>query len=592
MALTLAALALLTAAAWTSGAAVLGRCPSPELSRVERASLEITAGLGIVATILSATLLTHAFSYAALLLVVVAAIGAVAAIARRRAVRPPASTRFPSSRAAIRIAGCGVAACAGALAPITDHDALSYVVPIARHIADEGALRVWSDQAPSMWPQGHTVLLAFILRMGGDRLAALSALEWLLALGAMSAFARRACARADNAPLAVALVIASPAAAFQVSAGKEDVLLLAATAGALFWLSGPKTNGGAGAAGIFAGVAAGAKYPGLGVALAVVAWIAIAWPAGRRAQATMAAAFGAAAVGGVWYALNLVRFDNPVAPFLFGAPGTPLDAAAVRSTLDDYGGGRGLVNVFVTPARIFLESSRYCGRAALFNPLVYAGIAALFIRRLRRRAAPLLFTAAVLYAGWYATLQNARLLLPAALALAPPAADVLAPLVKKRWALAIAAIAVGVPLLLAPVVGVVRAARYLANPATYLARETEHYGAIAWANAHLDPARDRLLSMYGAVGYVSVSAIGLDMLHQLEFDEAALADHRRLLAQCRRRGVTHILGLRDGLADVASELRVVYADPASPLGDAHFFRKAPVESIAIFAIAPEAAASR
>ena len=592
MALTLVALALLIAAAWASGAAVLAGLPSPELRRVERASLEITAGLGIVAAALSAALLTHVFSYAAILLVVVAAIGAVVARARRRvshAAAPPRG-RFASSRTALVIAGCGIAACAGAVAPITDHDALSYIVPIARHIADEGALRVWSDQAPSMWPQGHTVLLAFIVRSGGDRLGALSALEWLLALGAMSAFARRACARAGDAPLAVALVIASPAAAFQVSAGKEDMLLLAATAGALFCLTGPKTDGDAAAAGIFAGVAAGAKYPGLGVALAVVAWIAIAWPGGRRARAAMAAASCAAAIGGGWYALNLVRFGNPVAPFVFGVPGTPLDAAAVRSTMDDYGAGRGFVNVFVTPARIFFDWPLYCGRAALFNPFVYVGIAALFIRRLRLRAAPLLFTAAVLYVGWYETLQNARLLLPAALALAPPAADLLGPLVKKRWALA--TVGVGVPLLLAPVVGVIRAARYLANPATYLARETEHYGAIEWANAHLDPRRDRLLSMYGAVGYLSIPAIGLDMLHQLEFDQAALADHRSLLAQCRRRGVTHILGLRDGVPDIASELRVVYADPASPRGDARFFRTVPVESIAIFAIAPETAASR
>ena len=52
----------------------------------------------------------------------------------------------------------------------TDDDALAYVVPIARRIASTGTLRVWADQARSMWPPSQPVLLAVVLRLGGDRL--------------------------------------------------------------------------------------------------------------------------------------------------------------------------------------------------------------------------------------------------------------------------------------------------------------------------------------------------------------------------------------------------------------------------------------
>ena len=594
------AIALIAAAAWASGAAAFGAFAWPELRRVERASLEVTAGFGIVSTALAAALLLHAFAYAPILLAALIVGGAAMATRRRRgasrndgSTTPHASAPSGGSGSMAIIGACAVVACAGAIAPVTDHDALSYVVPIARHITREGALRVWTDQAPSMWPQGHTVLLAFILQRGGDRLAALSALEWLAAIGAIAAFARRACARQADVPLSVALAIAAPVAAFQVSAAKEDLLVLGASAGALFCLAGPPTVGEAAAAGLFAGVAAGAKYPGLGVSIGVVTWLAIASPRGIRARATGAAIAAAVAVGGVWYALNFWRFGNPVAPFVLGARGTPLDAETVRVTMDNYGGGRGALNFVVTPLRIFLNSSLYGGRAALFHPAVYLGVFALVVARHRRRAAAPAFVAGVLYAGWYLTLQHARLLLPAAMALAPAAAAVAGDAVRRvPWTRAVAVAAVAIPLALAPVVGVVRATRFASNPATYLERETEHYSGVAWANAHLDPARDRVLSMFGVVGLFEVPAIGPDALHQLEFDRAAITDHRRLLAECRARGVTHIFIARHDLDDVASELRLVYQNSRSRLGDAHFFREAPEEATAIFEITPPRAAPR
>ena len=48
-----------------------------------------------------------------------------------------------------------VMACLGAIAPVTDDDALAYVIPIARHIADTGAVREWTDQARSAATRGE-----------------------------------------------------------------------------------------------------------------------------------------------------------------------------------------------------------------------------------------------------------------------------------------------------------------------------------------------------------------------------------------------------------------------------------------------------
>jgi len=290
------------------------------------------------------------------------------------------------------------------------------------------------------------------------------------------------------------------------------------------------------------------------------------------------AAACAAAAGGLWYALNVWRFGNPVAPFVFGAKGTPLDGGVVRELMDNYGGGRGALNFFITPIRIVIASEMYGGRALIYNPLTYAGLAGLGFASARRRSAPLFFTAAVLYSGWYLTVQNARLLLPAAMLLAPAAADRLVPMMRRSRLVGVAAtLALAVPMLLAPVVGLVRAGRYVSNPSTYLDRETEHHADIRWARA-------RLASVFGDVAYFTIPAIGVEPLHQFELAAADLTPHDRFLAACRRQRITHLFAAQGEFDDVGSQLRVVYENPASRLGDVHFFRPAPSEATVIFEI--------
>ena len=127
-----------------------------QLRAYERAALRLTAGLGLTALMLSLAALTDLFAYAPLAVGALAAIGgvlAVAAVWRTGEALTPSAAVAPWIRAtSIAVVACAVLACAGAIAPVTDDDALAYVVPIARHIADTGALRVWTDQARSMWP--------------------------------------------------------------------------------------------------------------------------------------------------------------------------------------------------------------------------------------------------------------------------------------------------------------------------------------------------------------------------------------------------------------------------------------------------------
>src|SRR5438093_670108 len=85
-----ASLALLAAAAWASGSALLRRFPWPELRRFERASLECTAGLGIVALLLSVTALAGWFSQATAILAVVIVARAFSAFARQKDARAAA----------------------------------------------------------------------------------------------------------------------------------------------------------------------------------------------------------------------------------------------------------------------------------------------------------------------------------------------------------------------------------------------------------------------------------------------------------------------------------------------------------------------
>jgi hypothetical protein len=590
--LTLAAIVLIAGSSWTLGTLTLSRMAWPELRPYERAALRLTAGLGLTALVVSVATLAGWFSRITAILGVLTAIGIIlliraAARVRSRHLVPPQRTKAATwvrvTLAAVAI--CAALACLGAIAPVADDDALAYVIPIARHISEAGAVRVWPDQARSMWPQSQQVLLAYILHLGGDRLGALTALEWLLAFGVMSALARRVCERSEHIGAAMVIAFGAPVVAFQVASAKEDLFLLAASVATGFCLAGSGNLAEMAAAGMFAGIAAGSKYPGLGIAIAAVAWPLVSRRKNRLRSAAVVA-LCAVASGGLWYGLNLWHYGNPVAPFVFGARGTPLTAAVVREFEDGYGGGRGPLKFLLAPVRIFVQSGLFSGRGNLFNPLVYAGLLGLFAGLSARRSRPLFFASAVLYVGWFFSLQNARLLLPVAAFLAPSAADRLVPFVRRRRSLQILAWgAMAVSLGIVAAVGVVRAERYVYYGAPgFLARQTANYEDIQWMNAHLDRLHDRVASDHKELGYLDVPSVLLDSSYQIEISAAELTDPQRLLEAFRRQGITHLFGSADSFPELHDHLRVIYRNSSSRLGGLHFFRTSPTEATAVFEI--------
>jgi len=234
----LAALALLLCAAWAAGAAAIRAAgwSASDLRIWERAALTLTAGLGLLSQLLALLALGGAFRAATVILLALGVAGLVLLVrAWRVAGRPACPGLLPL---AIIVALAAMALLA--IAPVTEPDALGYVIPVAQRVADTGTLAAWPDRAQAIWPQGQVMLLAWLTGAGADRLGLLSAVELLLLAGAVGALARRACARESSVALAVALVVASPVVGFVAASAKEDLLVLAAVAGACCCLMRPE----------------------------------------------------------------------------------------------------------------------------------------------------------------------------------------------------------------------------------------------------------------------------------------------------------------------------------------------------------------
>ena len=590
--MTLAALALLAGSAWTLGAVAFRFVRIPDVLPFEQLALRLIAGLGLTSVLLGLLLLAHLFSFAlpvSVFLSLLAFLDAVRVIRGADHLRQgyggqerPRDGNFRpdplllAAFAAIAIAGLGN------IAPTTDDDALAYVIPQAERMAATGRFEAWPDLARAMWPQHQGVLLAFIARIAGvEHLGWLTAFELLLAVGAVSALARRTCARPNHVGAAVVIALGSPVVAFLAVSAKEDVLVVAATAAAALCVTGDGTRRELAAAGLFAGIAAGAKYSGLGVAIALVAWVLLGGRRNRLAGAAIAATFAILA-GGLWYGVNTWRYANPVAPFVWGAAGTRMESIAIREFLDGYGVPRSLLSFVLNPVHIFWNSQPFCGRANLFNPLAFAGL--LLIRRPPTPNAhvPLWFIAAVLYVGWFFSVQNARLLLPATVLLAPSAADVLVPLVRRsRWLRLPAAVAVVASLAMPVAVSVVRDLRHLRDPRAFLERSIPHYAEIEWMNEHLDPARDRVASTHKVLAHLDIPHLYLDPTYQTAIGHSEL-DPPRLLEALQRQGITHLFGEPSSFDTLAPAVKMIYFTRLSVLGGSRFFREPYREPSAIF----------
>src|SRR5262245_48899180 len=131
--MTLVGLFLFMGSSWALGTIALARTRWPDLRGYERAALKLLAGLGLTALLLSLLTLAGRFADITLVLAALTTAGIFSLLARRVrfqanfASPAKAGHYVPMAGAALLIAAC--LGCLGAIAPVTDDDALAYVVP-------------------------------------------------------------------------------------------------------------------------------------------------------------------------------------------------------------------------------------------------------------------------------------------------------------------------------------------------------------------------------------------------------------------------------------------------------------------------------
>jgi Protein of unknown function (DUF1420) len=573
----------LICAAFGLGAALLSLLDTPRERKLEFLALAGAAGLGTLAAFLGVLGLLGRL-HAARWLIPIGALATLIWVGLRwRRLRPPVLNR-PSVGTILLVAMVG-AAFLGALAPTTDDDSLAYPIPIAQHLARDGRWRFWPDQALSTYPLSQEFLEAALLDAGARRLGPLSALECMLS-GLLLVSLGRRIGRDSAAPwLAAVIALGCPAVAFLASSAKEDMLLITMTVASAVALYQTPGVAAALTAGMFAGFAAGAKYPGAPVPLAVVACVPFCCGRERPRTTLVAAAVAACAAGGLWYAVNLARFGNPVAPFLPSIGHPPVSPTAMREWLSTAGYGRSPIDFVLAPVRLVYDQANFGGRGNWINPLPLLGIFGALADRRRRIGLPLLVIAAAVYVVWFAGTQMGRLLLPATALLSVFAADVLIrawrrfPLTRFPIAMVVA-LSVGIVV----AVGLVRAERYFGDRDGFLQRESMNYDDIRWMNTHLDPSRDRVASSWKTCAYLRIPWMLLYPTYQVEIGDEELRDPSRLYAALKRQGFTHLWGMPGDFVGLGDKLELVHANPVSRLGGVRFFRQPPTVHTAIFAI--------
>jgi hypothetical protein len=577
---------LLLACAAGLGYAVLALLSVPREPGIESVAMSAAAGLGLLAIVLGVLALAGELRWADWLVPVGGIFTLIVAGIRRNWSDP----RFGRLSLAtwglvVMVAGAGL----GAIAPVTESDSLAYPLPIAMRLATTGTWRFWPDMARSVYPLSQELLAASLLRMGNARIGLLSAAELVIAAALIASLARRISTQRDNAWQAVVVALGCPAVAFLAASVKEDLLLVVMTVAAALALSFPPALSAAAGAGLFAGLAAGAKYTGVPVALAVVACVPICSGRNRPALSAAVAFVVALAAGGLWYGVNQARFGNPVVPLFPSIGHFPISDAAAADWLRGFGYGRTPLDFLLAPLRmirdlVMFKPGEFGGRSNWLNPIIWLGIPGALIGR-RRAMFPLCVISFALYVTWFEGFQVARLLLPAAALLSIPAADLLGQAQQQfRWVRYPVVLVLGVSVAVVAAVGLLRVGQYAQDPGRFVERQTEHFAAIQWMNERLDPQFDRVATLARSSGYLQIPWMNLAPDYQVEIPADTLDDPDRLLEALREHGFTYLFGRPEDFESLHDVLNPVYINRTSRLGGTRFFRTAPSDSVVVYEI--------
>ncbi|MBD0290227.1 MAG: hypothetical protein ICV74_03135 [Thermoleophilia bacterium] len=266
-----------------------------------------------------------------LLVALPAAVVLVASL--RRGVRPRVGLpRPPLTALSLTIGSLGLALLAAAVAlglahPPTQGDALSYHIPLAVFLWEDGNLTSFLSRGQDVWAlanPGSAELFYGLLRVaGGERAATLGQLPFaLLAAAATGAFARRLGLRSGAALLAGSSVLLVPQVVMQAGMQANDVLAAALLMATIALAAAPLaewTPARLALLGLGLGLTATTKLVLLpsvaGVLLFVLVALALrerSWRPTAKHVAILALAL--VAVTAPWWLRNLDRFGNPVYP--------------------------------------------------------------------------------------------------------------------------------------------------------------------------------------------------------------------------------------------------------------------------------------
>jgi len=308
-----------------------------------------------------------------------------------------------------------------ALAPVTDGDALCYHLQVPKLFLMRGGVAFVADLHETIYPLVTEMLYAVALEFRGP--VACRGIQWALGLAFVAnvtALARPTLGRRSWWAGAIALLV--PAVTNGISAPLNDVALAAFGTAAIFaWvrLNERPSCAAAIAAGLFAGLAVGVKYPALVLcgllAPAIALRVMDRQTPGREARPSrwlaLASIFVATAVasGGCWYLRAIVHTGNPVYPFFasaFGGAGLDEVLDPIKRPLPVT-----LFNLLVALVPLTLQPDRFDSFSHQFGPLFLLFLPAVVVYRAPRRVLILVALAFVFLVICLTQRQSTRFLL-------------------------------------------------------------------------------------------------------------------------------------------------------------------------------------
>lgn len=287
----------------------------------------LLAGAVLTVTLVVVTVVTLAgvgvLTTPALLAVFAATAVLIAVVVWRR--RPRWRPQLPSAVSAqtapvllVAVFALALAVVAAYYLPVWQWDALGYHLPYVNLILQRGSFANVPADVPYLSTYPHTVewvFTAWRAMLPDDRLVELGHLPFGL-LGAL-AIATIACgqgARLDHSVAAGAAWLTLPAVFLQLPTNYTDLAAAALLLTAIAFVLAPPDTGRVLLAGVSIGLFLGSKPQApLAAAVLLVVLTVRAWRAGHRAAAVTAWVV-APALGGYTYAVNSIRFGNPVWP--------------------------------------------------------------------------------------------------------------------------------------------------------------------------------------------------------------------------------------------------------------------------------------